>query len=119
MNRSAFRVSADGHDGVLNSGDSAEDSLDCDSEMGVDEWSGMGNYNKEKQLLFKFCTKWIYECYIMNTIIKLKIYLTYKGLGKDVGRSVGRFPYWFWSLFIFFSTLHRVYFYDNLTMMYL
>jgi hypothetical protein len=47
----------DGHDLVLNSGNSAEDSLDCDSEMGVDEWSGMGNYNKEKQLLFKYCTK--------------------------------------------------------------
>ena len=47
----------DGHDVVLNSGDSAEDSLDCDSKMGVDEWSGMGNYNKEKQLLFKYCTK--------------------------------------------------------------
>jgi hypothetical protein len=47
----------DGRDVVLNLDDSAEDSLDCDSEMGVDDWSGMGNYNKEKQLLFKYCTK--------------------------------------------------------------
>jgi hypothetical protein len=36
----------DGHDGVFYS-DSVEDTvwLDCDSEMGVDEWSGMGNYD--------------------------------------------------------------------------
>jgi hypothetical protein len=47
----------DGHDVLLNSDDAPDDYDDADSEMVVDEWSGIGNCNKEKQLLFKYYTK--------------------------------------------------------------
>jgi hypothetical protein len=52
----------EGHDVLLNFDDDdvAPDDVDpddddvADSEKGVDEWTGKGNYNKEKKFVFKY-----------------------------------------------------------------
>ena len=48
----------DGHDVVLYS-DSVEDtvSLDCEPKMGVDEWSGSGNYNLKENNYYLNCAR--------------------------------------------------------------